>query len=75
MELARKFKTKEEIPAGFLPYCSERDGLWHLNLEDPEDKGRLAEFRDHNIDLKKQVAEGKRPHLARLCDFASLRLR
>ena len=55
MSLKRKFQTKAEIPAEQLPFYAEREGAWFLDADPSEELAKLAEFRDTNIGLKKQL--------------------
>ena len=57
MSLKRKFQTKAEIPAEQLPFYTEREGAWFLDADPSEELAKLAEFRDTNIGLKKQLEE------------------
>ena len=57
MPLKSKYNSLKEIPAEDVRLYVERDGAWHLDVDSKEDKSKLAEFRDHNIALQKQVAE------------------
>jgi len=57
MPLKPKYNSLKEIPAEDVRLYVEREGAWHLDVEGKEDKAKLAEFRDNNIALQKQVAE------------------
>jgi hypothetical protein len=57
MPLKPRYNSLKEIPAEDVRLYVERDGAWHLDVDAKEDKSKLAEFRDHNIALQKQVAE------------------
>ena len=57
MPLKPKYNSLKEIPAEDVRLYVEREGAWHLDVDSKEDKSKLAEFRDHNIALQKQVAE------------------
>jgi len=57
MALKLKYGSLKEIPAEDVRLYVEREGAWHLDADTKEDKAKLAEFRDHNIALQKQLAE------------------
>ena len=57
MPLQPKYKSLKEIPAEDVRLYVEREGAWHLDVDSKEEKAKLAEFRDHNIELEKQVRE------------------
>ena len=57
MPLQPKYKSLKEIPAEDVRLYVERDGAWHLDVDSKEEKAKLAEFREHNIELEKQVRE------------------
>jgi hypothetical protein len=59
MALKYKFKTKDEIPAEHLPFYTERDGAWLLDVEGAADKVKLDEFRANNVALIKERDELK----------------
>ncbi len=57
MPLKLKYGSLKEIPAEDVRLYVEREGAWHLDADTKEDKAKLAEFRDNNIALQKQLAE------------------
>lgn len=57
MPLKPKYNSLKEIPAEDVRLYVEREGAWHLDVDGKEDKGKLAEFRENNIALQKQLAE------------------
>jgi len=57
MPLKPKYNSLKEIPAEDVRLYVERDGAWHLDVDSREDKSKLAEFRDNNIELQKQIRE------------------
>ena len=59
MALKFKFKSKDEIPAEYLPLYAERDGAWVAEIEGAADKSKLDEFRTSNVALLKENEEIK----------------
>ena len=57
MPLQPKYKSLKEIPAEDVRLYVEREGAWHLDVDSKEEKAKLAEFREHNIALEKQIRE------------------
>jgi len=57
MALKVKYNALKEIPAEDVRLYVERDGAWHLDVDAKEEKSKLAEFRDHNIELEKKIRE------------------
>lgn len=57
MPLKPKYNSLKEIPAEDVRLYVERDGAWHLDVDGKEDRARLAEFRENNIALQRQLAE------------------
>ncbi len=57
MPLKFKYKAKEEIPAEHLSFYVERDGVFVLDAEGAVEKSRVDEFRNNNVELKKQLDE------------------
>ncbi|HPV11357.1 MAG TPA: hypothetical protein PKW83_11885 [Verrucomicrobiota bacterium] len=57
MPLKLKYGSIKEIPAEDVRLYVERDGAWHLDVDGKEDKAKLAEFRDNNIELRRQLSE------------------
>jgi len=58
MALKLMYKDPAEIPEDFKDLYEEKEGVWHLKLEDkvaPKDK--LDEFRQNNVKLMKQLKE------------------
>lgn len=51
------YKTKAEVPTALSEFYTEKDGVWYLDVDGAADAERLKEFRDNNIDLKKQVKD------------------
>lgn len=60
MPLKPRFKTKEEIPAQHAALYVERDGAWHIDVEDVVEKAKLDEFRASNVTLLKERDELKK---------------
>jgi len=59
--LKKRYAKVDEIPEALRGFYEQRDGAYVLKLEDddapaPEDKGKLAEMRNTNIALQKQLA-------------------
>ena len=57
MALKAIIDNKEEIPEGTESYYEEKDGKFHLSVEGFTEKSKLDEFRDSNINLKKQMED------------------
>tara|TARA_Y100001963_G_scaffold160024_1_gene267142 strand:+ start:1039 stop:1836 length:798 start_codon:yes stop_codon:yes gene_type:complete len=57
MALKAIIENKEEIPEGVESFYEEKDGKFHLSVEGFTEKSRLDEFRESNINLKKQMEE------------------
>jgi hypothetical protein len=57
MPLKPRYNSLREIPAEDVRLYVERDGAWHLDADLKEDRAKLAEFRDNNIELQKQLRE------------------
>ena len=55
MALKSKYGSLKEIPAEDVRLYVERDGAWHLDVDSKEEKAKLAEFREHNIELAKLI--------------------
>jgi hypothetical protein len=55
MALKAIIETRTEIPEGLTDFYEEREGQFHLAVEGMTEKTKLDEFRNSNIDLKKQV--------------------
>ncbi len=59
MPLQSKFKTRTEIPVEHLPFYTEREGAWVLDVEDMVAKSKLDEVRATNVSLLKERDELK----------------
>ena len=57
MALKSVHETSEEIPEGLNEFYVEKDGKFHLAVEGMTEKAKLDEFRNSNIELKKQVEQ------------------
>jgi len=57
MALKSIIENSTEIPEGLNDFYEEKDGKFHLSVEGMTEKVKLDEFRNSNIDLKKQVEE------------------
>lgn len=57
MSLKAKYKSKSDIPEGQEAFYVEKDGEFILQVEGMVPKDRIDEFRDNNIDLKKQLSD------------------
>jgi hypothetical protein len=55
MPLKYSYNKADEIPEGFKDHYTETDGKFLLQADGIIPKARLDEFRDSNIDLKKQL--------------------
>ncbi len=54
MALKSKYDSLKEIPAEDVRLYVERDGAWHLDVDQRELKAKLDEMRGNNIALSKQ---------------------
>ena len=57
MALKPKYDSLKEIPAEDVRLYVERDGAWHLDVDQRELKAKLDEMRNNNIALSKRVAD------------------
>jgi hypothetical protein len=57
MALKPKYDSLKEIPAEDVRLYIERDGAWHLDVDQRELKAKLDEMRTNNIALSKRVAD------------------
>ena len=57
MALKPKYDSLKEIPAEDVRLYVERDGAWHLDVDQRDLKGKLDEMRANNIALSKRVAD------------------
>ena len=57
MALKSKYDSLKEIPAEDVRLYVERDGAWHLDVDQRELKAKLDEMRGNNIALSKRVAD------------------
>jgi len=57
MALKTKYDSLKEIPAEDVRLYVERDGAWHLDVDQRELKAKLDEMRGNNIALSKRVAD------------------
>ena len=60
MALKFKLKSRDEVPAAQAGLYVERDGAWHLDVEDVVEKAKLDEFRATNVTLLKERDELKK---------------
>ena len=60
MALKPKYDSLKEIPAEDVRLYVERDGGWHLDVDQRETKAKLEEFRANNIALTNELADWKR---------------
>ena len=57
MALKSKYDSLKEIPAEDVRLYVERDGAWHLDVDQRELKAKVDEMRNNNIALSKRVAD------------------
>jgi len=57
MPLRSKYDSLKEIPAEDVRLYVERDGAWHLDVDQRETRVKLEEFRANNIALTNRVAD------------------
>ena len=57
MALKAVIEKKEEVPEGAESFYEEEDGKYVLKVEGFTEKSKLDEFRESNIDLRKQLDE------------------
>ncbi len=57
MALKSKYDSLKEIPAEDVRLYVERDGAWHLDVDQRELKAKLDEMRANNIALSKRMAD------------------
>ncbi len=57
MALKAVLESSTDIPEGLTDFYEERDGKFHLSVEGMTEKAKLDEFRNSNIELKKQVEQ------------------
>src|SRR5512137_3011602 len=60
MPLKSKYDSLKDIPAEDVRLYVERDGAWHLDVDQREVRAKLDEFRANNIALSNELADWKR---------------